>query len=69
MMHLRQVPRGQLGLRRSTVEHHWTVQRLILLYCTALAGHWGNNQMSVRIQHRRMPASPRKTGLSPETSG
>jgi len=36
MMHLRQVPRGQLDLRRSTVEHHWTVQRLTLLYCTPL---------------------------------
>jgi len=49
MMHLRQVPRGQLDLRRSTVEHHWTVQRLILLCCTALAGHWGNNLAPVRI--------------------
>lgn len=48
-MRLQQVPREQLDLRRSTVEHHWTVQRLILLCCTALAGHWGNNLAPVRI--------------------
>jgi len=68
-MRLRQTPWGQLDLRRSTVEHHWTVQRLILLCCTAPAGRSGNNQASVRIQRRRMPASPQKTGLSAKSSG
>jgi hypothetical protein len=69
MMHLRQMQQKRLDLWHSTVEHHWLAKRLILHCCTALAGRSGNNQASARIQRRRMPASPRRTGLPTKTSG
>jgi hypothetical protein len=68
MLHPRQMPRAQVDLRHSTVEHQLMVQRLCLLCCTALAGHSGNNHASERIQRTRMPASPRRTGLPTKTS-
>jgi len=68
MIDLRQMPRAQQDLRRSTVEHHLMVQRLILLCCTTLALHSGNNPASVHNQRRQMPANPQRAGLSAKTS-